>query len=41
MTGFSVKKDETGFSPLGLGVVAVDIGIMAAAVTEEDGGRDG
>lgn len=39
--GFSVKKDEKGFSPLGLGVVAVDIDMMAAAVTEEDGRRDG
>lgn len=40
--GFSVKKDETGFSLMGLGVVAVDIDMMAAAVAaKEDGGRDG
>jgi len=39
--GFSVKKDETGFSPTGLGVVAVDIDMMTAAIAEEDGGRDG
>lgn len=42
MIGFSVKKDETGFSLMGLGVVAVDIDMMAAAVAaKEDGGREG
>ena len=40
--GFSVKKDETGFSPVMIGVVAVGIDMMAAAArAEKDGGRDG